>query len=86
MLLSLSRRWMTSPSLAAEISSRPCDPWLSFLISAQKRCRQILTGSGNVFAHTIARDEPHPLNAPFALDRFSSGALVDEHGAAAVAH
>ena len=43
-------------------------------------------GSGNVFAHTIARDAPHPLNAPFALDRFTSGALVDEHGAAAVAH
>jgi len=43
-------------------------------------------GSGNVFAHTIARDEPHPLNAPFALDRFTSGALIDEHGAAAVAH
>ena len=43
-------------------------------------------GSGNVFAHTIARDEPHPLNAPFALGRFTSGALIDEHGAAAVAH
>jgi len=43
-------------------------------------------GSGWVFAHTIARDEPHPLNAPFALDRFTSGALIDEHGAAAVAH
>ena len=43
-------------------------------------------GSGWVFAHTIARDEPHPLNAPFSLERFYSGALVDEHGAAAVAH
>lgn len=43
-------------------------------------------GSGWVFAHTIARNEPHPLNAPFSLDRFSSGALIDEHGAAAVAH
>lgn len=43
-------------------------------------------GSGWVFAHTIARDEPHKLNAPFALDRFTSGALIDEHGAAAVAH
>jgi sarcosine oxidase subunit beta len=43
-------------------------------------------GSGWVFAHTIARDEPHPLNAAFSLDRFSSGALIDEHGAAAVAH
>ncbi len=43
-------------------------------------------GSGWCFAHTVARDEPHPLNAPFSLDRFTSGALVDEHGAAAVAH
>ncbi|MCB9949033.1 MAG: sarcosine oxidase subunit beta family protein [Rhodospirillaceae bacterium] len=43
-------------------------------------------GSGHVFAHTIARDEPHPINAPFTLERFSSGALVAEHGAAAVAH
>jgi sarcosine oxidase subunit beta len=45
-----------------------------------------IPGSGHVFAHTIARDEPHPLAAPFALERFASGALVDEHGAAAVAH
>ncbi len=43
-------------------------------------------GSGHVFAHTIAHNEPHPLAAPFNLDRFTSGALVDEHGAAAVAH
>ena len=43
-------------------------------------------GAGHVFAHTIAHDEPHPLAAPFALDRFTTGALVDEHGAAAVAH
>ncbi len=43
-------------------------------------------GSGWCFAHTVARDEPHPINAPFSLDRFTSGALVDEHGAAAVAH
>ena len=43
-------------------------------------------GSGWVFAHTIANDQPHHLNAPFSLDRFSTGALIDEHGAAAVAH
>ena len=43
-------------------------------------------GSGWVYAHTIARGEPHPLNAPFALERFETGALIDEHGAAAVAH
>ena len=43
-------------------------------------------GSGHVFAHTIAHDEPHPLARPFALTRFASGHLIDEHGAAAVAH
>ncbi|HEY5786313.1 MAG TPA: sarcosine oxidase subunit beta family protein [Microlunatus sp.] len=43
-------------------------------------------GVGWVLAHTIATGKPHPLNAPFALDRFVTGRLVDEHGAAAVAH
>ncbi|MEU8874919.1 sarcosine oxidase subunit beta family protein [Streptomyces javensis] len=42
--------------------------------------------AGWTFAHTIATGEPHPLNAPFALERFATGALIDEHGAAAVAH
>lgn len=43
-------------------------------------------GSGWSFAHLVATGEPHKLNAPFTLDRFTSGALIDEHGAAAVAH
>ena len=43
-------------------------------------------GSGHVFAHTIARDAPHPINAPFRLDRFRDGTLIDEAAAAAVAH
>jgi sarcosine oxidase subunit beta len=43
-------------------------------------------GSGWAFAHTLAHGEPHELNAPFALDRFTTGALIDEHGAAGVAH
>jgi len=43
-------------------------------------------GSGWVFAHTVANDEPHELNAAFSLQRFVSGALIDEHGAAGVAH
>ncbi len=42
--------------------------------------------SGWVLAHTVANDEAHPLNRPFALERFETGALIDEHGAAAVAH
>jgi sarcosine oxidase subunit beta len=43
-------------------------------------------GSGWVYAHTIAHERPHPLAEPFALERFTTGALIDEHGAAAVAH
>jgi sarcosine oxidase subunit beta len=43
-------------------------------------------GSGWAYAYTIAKDEPHELNAPFSLDRFYTGHLIDEHGAAAVAH
>lgn len=43
-------------------------------------------GSANVFAWTIAKDEPHPLNAPFTLDRFRDGTVIDEAAAAAVAH
>src|SRR6266536_1242616 len=43
-------------------------------------------GSGWVFADTIANDRPRPLAEPFALERFTTGALIDEHGAAGVAH
>ena len=43
-------------------------------------------GSGHVFAHTVAKDEPHPLAKPFNIDRFNTGHLIDEHGAAGVAH
>jgi sarcosine oxidase subunit beta len=43
-------------------------------------------GSGWVMAHTVAQDRPHALNEAFSLDRFYNGHLIDEHGAAAVAH
>ena len=43
-------------------------------------------GSGWVFAHTVAHDQPHALNAAFNMERFTTGALIDEHGAAGVAH
>jgi sarcosine oxidase subunit beta len=43
-------------------------------------------GSAHVFAWTIARDEPHPINAPFTIERFRDGNLIDEAAAAAVAH
>jgi len=43
-------------------------------------------GSAHLFAWTIARDEPHPINAPFTLERFRDGNLIDEAAAAAVMH
>jgi heterotetrameric sarcosine oxidase beta subunit len=36
--------------------------------------------SGLCFAHLIATDEPHPAAAAFRLDRFATGALIDEKG------
>ena len=38
------------------------------------------------FADLIARGEPGLLARPYALERFTTGALIDEHGAAGVAH
>jgi len=43
-------------------------------------------GSGHLFAWHLARGEAHPIAAPFALERFRTGALIDEAAAAAVAH
>jgi heterotetrameric sarcosine oxidase beta subunit len=38
-------------------------------------------GSGWVFAHTIANDQPHELNRAYTLERFADGRLLDEAGA-----
>ena len=43
-------------------------------------------GSAHLFAWTIANDAPHPINAPFTIERFRDGHLIDEAAAAAVAH
>ena len=43
-------------------------------------------GAAHLFAWTMARDEPHPINAPFSIERFRDGVLIDEAAAAAVAH
>lgn len=37
--------------------------------------------AGWCFAHTIARDEEHPLNHCYGLDRFERGAALDDYGA-----
>jgi sarcosine oxidase subunit beta len=43
-------------------------------------------GAGHLFAWTIAKDQPHPINAPFTIERFRDGFLIDEAAAAAVSH
>lgn len=45
-----------------------------------------IPAGGDTMAYTIAHDTPHPLIADFGLERFESGALVDERAAAGVAH
>ena len=42
--------------------------------------------SGHALADLVARDEPNAITAPYSLERFTTGRLVAEHGAAAVAH
>jgi len=43
-------------------------------------------GSGHVFADLLANGEPNTLARPFNYWRFQDGSLIDEHGAAGVAH
>ena len=45
-----------------------------------------IPAGGDTMAHTIAHDSPHPLITSFGLDRFASGALIDEGAASGVAH
>jgi sarcosine oxidase subunit beta len=43
-------------------------------------------GAAHLLAWTMAHDEPHAINAPFTIERFRDGNLIDEAAAAAVAH
>lgn len=45
-----------------------------------------IPAGGWCLAHMIAKNEPHPLAASFGLERFASGALIDEAAAAGIAH
>ena len=42
--------------------------------------------SGWCFAHLLARDQPHATATAFRLDRFASGAVIDENGQGAQAN
>jgi sarcosine oxidase subunit beta len=45
-----------------------------------------IPAGGFTMAHTLATGKPHPLIAPFGLERFTTGALIDEAGASGIAH
>jgi sarcosine oxidase subunit beta len=45
-----------------------------------------IPGGGDTMAYTLATGTPHPLIAPFGLDRFVRGTLIDEGAASGVAH
>jgi sarcosine oxidase subunit beta len=87
--LSMMRQWGgivdVCPDASPIVSKTPVDG-LYFNCGWGTGGFKATPGSGFAFAHTIAEDRPHPLNAPFSLERFTTGALIDEHGAAAVGH
>jgi len=41
---------------------------------------------GTMLAHQLATLTPHPLAEPFSLDRFTTGALIDEAAGSGIAH
>jgi sarcosine oxidase subunit beta len=71
---------------ACPIISKTCVDGLFFNCGWGTGGFKAIPGSGHVFAYTVAHDTPHLLAKPFSIDRFHSGRLIDEHGAAGVAH
>jgi len=45
-----------------------------------------IPAGGYLFAHLLAEGAHHPISAPFDLNRFSQGALIDEGAASGIAH
>jgi len=85
----MNRQWGgivdTTPDASPIISSTPVEN-LFFNCGWGTGGFKATPGSGNVFAATLATGKAHPLAEPFSMFRFYDGALIDEHGAAGVAH
>ena len=75
----------TCPDASPIISKTPV-PGLYFNCGWGTGGFKATPGSGHVFADLMAYDRPNTIAAPFTLDRFRTGFLIDEHGAAGVAH
>ncbi len=85
----MNRQWGgivdTCPDACPIISKTPVDN-LFFNCGWGTGGFKAIPGSGDVFAASLAKGEMHPLAEPFSMFRFNDGALIDEHGAAGVAH
>ena len=66
----------------ADAGRRACTSTAAGAPAASRR-RPAPAGRSRIRSRTASRSE---LARPFALERFTTGALIDEHGAAAVAH
>ena len=79
----LMRQWSgivdTCPDASPIISKTPVDG-LYFNCGWGTGGFKATPGSGYVFAHTIAQDRPHPTNEALSLQRFETGATLDEVG------
>jgi sarcosine oxidase subunit beta len=45
-----------------------------------------IPAGGYLLAHHIATGQAHPIARPFGLERFETGALIDEAAASGIAH
>ena len=45
-----------------------------------------IPAGGYLLAHILAKGEHHPISRPFDLERFTTGALIDEAAASGIAH
>lgn len=85
----MNRQWGgivdTTPDACPIVSSTPVEN-LFFNCGWGTGGFKATPGSGHVFANMLAKGKANELANPFDLSRFHTGALIDEHGAAGVAH
>jgi len=85
----MNRQWGgivdTTPDACPILSATPVDN-LFFNCGWGTGGFKATPGSGHVFADLLAKGRANKMAAPFSMFRFYDGALIDEHGAAGVAH
>ncbi len=85
----MNRQWGgivdTTPDACPILSATPVDN-LFFNCGWGTGGFKATPGSGHVFADMLAKGKPNKLAEAFSMFRFYDGSLIDEHGAAGVAH